>query len=85
MGNVVSLGNAIFVDSERSDDIVGVDGPQKGEMLDNLDVLGYRRPDEILRLEADYVCGDWSPNSNTSSEYDTAFERIKMIYVVIHL
>lgn len=30
----------------------------------------------FLRLEADYVCDDWSPRGNTSSENDTDFERI---------
>ena len=42
MGNVESL------DSERSDDMVGADGPQKREMVDNLGILACGRWDEIL-------------------------------------
>lgn len=48
VGNVDSLGNAEFLDSERSDDILGVDGPQKGEMVDNLNVLNDGRWNEIF-------------------------------------
>ena len=42
------VGDVDFLDSKRSDDIVGVYGLQKGYLVDNLNFIGYRRWDEIL-------------------------------------